>query len=98
MSGISDEAYARLDTFATGGPDGDIETLRGDVMALLGAYDTLAGVGRPERDEIRYDEPGWLMRSLEQATRRAAQLPQWARDIEEAVDRQYNRPAAEARP
>lgn len=36
---LRDEAYCRLDSFATGGPDPDIETLRADVFALLEAFD-----------------------------------------------------------
>lgn len=40
-SGLSEEAYTRLDTFATGGPDPDIETLRADVLALLDKYDRI---------------------------------------------------------
>jgi hypothetical protein len=37
------------------------------------------------------NEQNWLMQSLDDATRRAEELPRWARDVNSAVDDFYHR-------
>ena len=42
-------------------------------------------------------EQNWLMQSLADASKRAEELPRWARDVNSAVDEFYNRTSLQTR-